>query len=304
MSTTRPDGSQQLSTAILTSSDIDALAKANVAPGEILPMLRAKMPELSGAIDVFMRSSRHSDGEIWKFIRGLIAGRERERRRAIKAAETAERRRARDRIRKQDAAIARKEASGQRRIPEPEPTETAESVELVESVESAEIAENPALSTSSSTSKIDDDKEDGDRRARATDLNVPAEQTATEIEHIVKSAGKWPLGGWGHNVLVSQVERRIKLCNNPRIMLDAVRIATARATGVIHSFAYFDAEIARAQARATEEPPLPFRGSLKAIQGGQQRANREYRNIQEEADNAAADLVEQVKRQSTFNGGG
>jgi hypothetical protein len=45
MSTTLPDGSQYFFSENFASSDIDALAKEDVAPGEILPMLMAKMRE-------------------------------------------------------------------------------------------------------------------------------------------------------------------------------------------------------------------------------------------------------------------
>jgi hypothetical protein len=216
MNTTRPDGAQQLSSAILTSSDIDALAKANVAPGDILPTLKRKMPELSGAIDIFVESGRHSDGEIWRFAKSLVVDREKNLRRAAEAkaiiaalvaagaspeaiaavaatiidgrdAEAAM-------ISAKAAPLSSTERSRRHRAKRKAAAEegAARNAECNAAVACnvASVASLSSVSSLSSSKIDDDDDDDGDARARGQRLKVLAEQTATQVERIVQAAGK------------------------------------------------------------------------------------------------------------------
>jgi hypothetical protein len=153
-------------------------------------------------------------------------------------------------------------------------------------------------SSSSVESKVDDDE---DARARPIE-NKSAEQAATEIEQIVRAGGRWPdipSTYWNHSTVVAQLDHRIRQGFSPQVMIDAVRIATARATNVIHSFAFFNkpgGAIEQAHAQATDEPQLFLPRSIEGGKGARHHGGHHARRPSDEekfrADLAAKRLAE------------
>jgi hypothetical protein len=128
-----------------------------------------------------------------------------------------------------------------------------------------------APSRARSSSILEEGKIDDDDDPRARISKKTAEEVAKEAEQIVQSNGKWPKLpsiGWNHSSVVAQIEQRLKQGIQPQLIIDAVLMATPRATNFIHSFAFFNrpgGPIESAHWEATAQRSLPL---MRAIEGG------------------------------------
>jgi hypothetical protein len=168
--------------------------------------------------------------------------------------------------------------------------------------ETHETLENrhETISTSSLDIDIDDDS-DGDARERGVikfkvQVSEIANRATDEIEQVVKSAGKWPKGGWNRSVTAAQVAELMRQGIGPQLIIDTVRVVTSRAPGKISKFKYFHAEIGMAHQEAAEQLVFrfpPVKHSDQSVKRGDRPTQHDnHTPARHDLAEAAAELVE------------